>query len=103
MGPIEGFSVNLEQLQQQQLRSEPKPNVGEAGETFAAVFEGAIASANTRALEAQAASEAFATGARDDIHGTMLALSKADIELRLIGAARNKIMDAFHELWKMQV
>ncbi len=71
--------------------------------SFADVLEGAIASANARYQTAASMGEAFAAGARDDIHGTMLALSKADIELRLIGSARNKVMDAFYELWRMQV
>ncbi len=33
----------------------------------------------------------------------MLALSKADIELRLVGNIRNKVVDAFYELWRMQI
>jgi flagellar hook-basal body complex protein FliE len=48
-------------------------------------------------------SEAFAAGVRDDIHGTMIALSKADIEMKFIGSVRNKITDAFYELWRMQI
>ena len=67
------------------------------------MLEGAFASANRAALEAQSAAAAFANGARDDIHGTMLALSKADIELRFLGTARNKVIDAFYELWRMQI
>ena len=67
------------------------------------MLKDAVGNANQAAQTAQAAGEAFATGARDDIHGTMLALSKADIELRLVGAIRNKVVDAFYELWRMQI
>ena len=70
---------------------------------FAALLEQAVASANTQANAAAGAAEAFASGSRDDIHGTMLALSKADIELRVVGNVRNKVIDAFYELWRMQV
>ena len=38
-----------------------------------------------------------------DANGTMLALSQADIELRLVGNIRNKVTDAFYELWRMQI
>jgi flagellar hook-basal body complex protein FliE len=60
-------------------------------------------STNDRIQGAQAAGDAFAAGQRDDIHGTMLALSKADIELRVLGNVRNKVVDAFYELWRMQI
>ena len=70
---------------------------------FGAVLEQALVNANTQANAAQQAAEAFAAGSRDDIHGTMLALSKADIELKVVGNVRNKIVDAFYELWRMQV
>lgn len=70
---------------------------------FSALLEQALASANTQAQSAHSAAQAFAAGSRDDIHGTMLALSKADIELRVVGNVRNKIIDAFYELWRMQV
>ena len=76
---------------------------GEGGELFSEMLSAAAASANQRINQGQAAGEAFAAGASDDIHGTMLALSQADIELKLVGAVRNKVIDAFYELWRMQI
>jgi flagellar hook-basal body complex protein FliE len=70
---------------------------------FSDLFEGLVASANQSGRYADGLSEAFAAGARDDIHGTMIAMSKADIELRLVNNVRNKITDAFYELWRMQI
>lgn len=70
---------------------------------FGTLLEGAIASANRQGLTAADAAREFAAGRRDDIHGTMIALSKADIELRLVGNVRNKVVEAFYELWRMQV
>jgi flagellar hook-basal body complex protein FliE len=70
---------------------------------FSNVFDGLVASANESARFANGASQAFAAGARDDIHGTMIAISKADIELHLVGTVRNKVIDAFYELWRMQI
>jgi flagellar hook-basal body complex protein FliE len=76
---------------------------GEGGEIFSEMLAAAAASANARINQGQAAGEAFAAGASDDIHGTMLALSQADIELKLVGSVRNKVIDAFYELWRMQI
>ncbi|MBN1608812.1 MAG: flagellar hook-basal body complex protein FliE [Polyangiaceae bacterium] len=104
MGPIEGFLPYAPQIQgESALNENPTATPQEGIEAFSALFEGALTNANKDALAANAAAEAFASGARDDIHGTMLALSKADIELRVLGTARNKIVDAFYELWRMQV
>jgi flagellar hook-basal body complex protein FliE len=76
---------------------------GEGGELFGDLLAAAAASANQRINQGQAAGEAFAAGASDDIHGTMIALSQADIELKLVGNVRNKVIDAFYELWRMQI
>jgi len=76
---------------------------GEGGDMFGEMLSAAAASANQRINQGQAAGEAFAAGASDDIHGTMLALSQADIELKLVGSVRNKVIDAFYELWRMQI
>jgi flagellar hook-basal body complex protein FliE len=74
-----------------------------ASAAFGEVLEGVAAKANERLNAAQAVGEAFAAGARDDIHGTMLALSEAEIQLKFAGNVRNKIVDAFYELWRMQI
>jgi len=92
-------------------RLEPLParekTPGVEGADGAAVFEDLLknmaVSANQRINEVQSAGEAFAAGQRDDIHGTMLTLSKADIELRVLGNVRNRVIDAFYELWRMQI
>ena len=49
------------------------------------------------------AAEAFAAGARDDIHGTMISIKEAEIELKLVGNIRNKLLDAFNDLWRLNV
>jgi flagellar hook-basal body complex protein FliE len=76
---------------------------GEGSEIFSEMLASAAASANQRINQGQAAGEAFAAGATDDIHGTMLALSQANIELKVVGSVRNKVIDAFYELWRMQI
>lgn len=47
--------------------------------------------------------EALAAGATDDLHGTMIAVKEAEIGVRLVGAIRNKLLDAFHEIWRTGV
>lgn len=43
----------------------------------------------------------FAEGRSNDIHGTMIAMQKADITFRLLANVRNRAIDAYHEIMRM--
>jgi flagellar hook-basal body complex protein FliE len=73
------------------------------GAIFEDLLKNVVGGANDSLNHAETVGKEFAAGTRDDIHGTMLALSKADIELRLVGNIKNKVVDAFYELWRMQI
>jgi flagellar hook-basal body complex protein FliE len=73
------------------------------GAGFESMIKDAVVKANDQIQRAEHAGNEFAAGRVDDIHGTMLELSKADIELRFAGNVRNKVIDAFYELWRMQI
>ncbi len=45
----------------------------------------------------------LATGKTDNIPDVMIAAEKADIALKLLVQVRSKIIDAYHEVMKMQV
>ena len=47
--------------------------------------------------------EDLATGKSSNLHETMIAVEKADIALRLMVQVRNKMIDAYQEVMKMQV
>ena len=84
----------------------PKLDIGqpEVGKTsFASIFIDQIASANNQAHVAKAAGTALADGRSDDIHGTMIELQKASMETKMVATAKNKLVDAFYELWRMSV
>lgn len=62
-----------------------------------------VAGANHQAHVAQNAYVALAEGRSDDIHGTMIEGQKASIEMRLVGTIKNKVVDAFYEIWRMSI
>lgn len=70
---------------------------------FASFLEGALQTASASGHQATANAEALARGAADDIHGAMISAKEAEISLKLVGAVRNKLLDAFHELWRTNV
>ena len=47
--------------------------------------------------------EEFATSKDKDIHGTMIAMQKADVSLRLLMQVRSKLTQAYVELMRTQL
>jgi flagellar hook-basal body complex protein FliE len=74
---------------------------GEA--SFGSVFTETVAQANQADHTAAEKVDALARGANDDLHGTMIAVKEADISIKLVANVRNKLLDAFNELWKTSV
>jgi flagellar hook-basal body complex protein FliE len=105
MGPIDAPGIPLAQPVQPLVPREGPFKSGDVTQAspFADMLETALKSANERSHIAQNQAHEFAAGRNEDIHGTMLALSEADIELRFVGNVRNKVVDAFYELWRMQI
>jgi len=74
-----------------------------ASHTFAEALGDAIQAHSARAAHASELAESFAAGATEDIHGTMIAAKEVEIELHVIANVRRKVLDAFGELWRMNV
>lgn len=73
------------------------------GPSFASVLKNTVEAASNQENAAVAKAKALADGKTDDLHGTMIAMKEADISLKLVGNVRNKLLDAFHELWRTSV
>ena len=74
-----------------------------AADGFGSVLGAALEQANHLDFAASQKVEALASGAIDDLHGTMISVKEADIALKLVGTVRTKILDAFQELWRTSV
>ncbi|HKI96945.1 MAG TPA: flagellar hook-basal body complex protein FliE [bacterium] len=73
--------------------------VDSAGDTFSRLFN----DVNNLQLNADRKIDEFATSKDKDIHGTMIALQKADLSLRLFLQVRSKLTSAYQEIMRMQV
>ncbi len=71
--------------------------------SFGDIFTQAIHQANEADASAAQKVDALARGVNDDLHGTMIAVKEADISIKLVGTIRNKLLDAFNEIWKTSV
>ena len=71
--------------------------------SFGEVVQKFIEDTNTQQIQADASVERLATGESESIHETMLALTKADLSLRVFMEVRNKVLDAYQEVMRMQL
>ncbi len=76
---------------------------GEAGPSFADTLVKSIEEVNHLQKEADQAIETLASGESQNVHGAMLAVSKADLAFRMTMQVRNKIIEAYQEVMRMQV
>jgi flagellar hook-basal body complex protein FliE len=53
--------------------------------------------------QADSASQAVATGQSSDLAGATVAVEKASIAVDLVSSIRNKAVDAYQEIMRMQV
>lgn len=82
--------------------SQVKTN-GAGGESFVDTLKQAINTVDGLQKDADVKMQQLATGKSQNIHDTMIAAEKADLALRLMLQVRNKIVDAYQEIMKMQV
>jgi len=70
---------------------------------FSDALTAAVDDAATRGHDAHEMMKDFAAGRLDDLHGTMIASEEAGISVKLVGSIRDKLLDAFQELWRINV
>jgi flagellar hook-basal body complex protein FliE len=87
------------------LRPAETPAAAAGGEThpFADVLKSSLDEVNQLQHTADAAITALATGDSASLHDTMIAIEQADLSFRLMMQVRNKIVDAYQEIMRMQV
>jgi flagellar hook-basal body complex protein FliE len=75
----------------------------DAGKTFADTLKEAVGNVNEAQKTADKSMQDLATGRTDNVADVMITTEKADIALKLMVQVRNKIIDAYQEVMKMQV
>ncbi|MDB4988199.1 MAG: fliE [Myxococcaceae bacterium] len=79
------------------------PVGGESPNTtdFSSTLRNVLAEANDKQVQAQNVADDYASGKQNDLHGTMITMTEADINLRLVSNVRNKVIDAYREVMRM--
>lgn len=70
---------------------------------FENVFSKLIKGANQNQVEADKSIQQLANGESDNLHDVVLSVAKADMSFRLLLEIRNRLIDSYQELMRMQV
>jgi flagellar hook-basal body complex protein FliE len=73
------------------------------GASFGDFLKSLAEEANTSQLVADGKMQEVAAGRNKDLHGAVLAMEKADVNFRLLSQVRNKVIEAYREIMRMQV
>lgn len=74
-----------------------------AGSDFATMVKESLAAVNRKQAEADQAASALATGQSSNLHEVMIKMEEAEISLRMVVQMRNKVVEAYQEIMRMQV
>ena len=75
---------------------------GEASNAFADILQSSIGKVNELQTERGAMVTSFASGETQNVHELMIAMQKAGLAMTMTAAVRNKVMEAYRELSRMQ-
>ena len=95
-------SVAQEMMKNGMSSSEGSASLGH-GTTFTDVLKNSVQQVNQYQAEADHAVKEMIAGRNKNIHETMLTVERADISLKLMMQVRNKIIDAYKEIMRMQI
>lgn len=81
----------------------PVPSKAPEETSFRNVINDLLAKVNEPHVEANNTINQFITGETDNVHDVVLSMVKADMSFRLFLEMRNKVLEAYQEISRMQV
>jgi flagellar hook-basal body complex protein FliE len=80
-----------------------RPGQAGGGADFRQMLDGYLDQVNQLQSQADRAVADLAAGKTDNLHQVVAAVSEADLSFRLMMEIRNKLLDAYNEIMRMQV
>lgn len=91
------------QLRNDRINKQAIDTPSSEGKTFADTLKDAVGSVNELSKESDVQMQRLATGETKNIPEVMIAAEKASVAFKLLTQVRNKVVDAYQEVMKMQV
>lgn len=82
---------------------EIRPMEKNTSSEFKEILSNALQKVNEQQIESRELTEKLITGEVTDLHQVMIAAEKASISLNLTVQVRNKVVEAYQEIMRMQV
>jgi flagellar hook-basal body complex protein FliE len=79
------------------------PSVSDGGNSFKNILSSAIGEVESARSGAAKSVEQFLSGNGEDLHSTILATQRAELEFQMLMQVRNKVVSAYQEIMKMQM
>ncbi|MDF2557298.1 MAG: flagellar hook-basal body complex protein FliE [Bacillales bacterium] len=97
---ISSIGTNPVQLKQNPFQKIESEN---SGASFANVLQGYLQNVDNTVKQAEVLSTKLATGEIDNVHDVMIASEKAKLALELTVTIRDKAVEAYQEVMRMQI
>lgn len=85
------------------LRPADSSPVSTAANGFADIIQSTISQVNQAQNNGEAAIQQLNTGKAESLHEVMIAVEEADISLKMLVQMRNKALQAYEEVMRMQI
>jgi flagellar hook-basal body complex protein FliE len=87
---------------EKKVRSQTQPKTGAPAEDFSNVLTASLEKVNNLQSERSAMITSFASGETQNVHELMITMQKAGLAMNMTAAVRNKVLEAYKELSRMQ-
>jgi flagellar hook-basal body complex protein FliE len=95
---------SIHNISQIAVPSQVKPSATSQAETsFGDILKNMVADTNQLQQSADQAIQQLHSGGEKNLHGAMISMEKADISMRYMVQVRNKSIEAYQEIMRMQV
>ena len=112
MSPIGSISSTLPGMQLNPLEGAQKPRLGgitdgmrtaAPTESFGTMLDGLVSSVSTKQAEASELTKKVLLGDSDQLHQSVIAMQEASVAFTMMVEVRNKLVESYQELMRMQV
>jgi flagellar hook-basal body complex protein FliE len=97
IGPINP-NLKVPEMRMPQIQEKEK-----SGAAFGDILKDAISTTNELLKQSDQEIQKYMAGESQDLHNTVIAVQKADLSFQMMMQVRNKIVQAYQEIMRMQV
>ena len=90
-------------MQKKNANLKPKASTKDSATDFGNLVKQSLMEVNKSQQVSDKLATNLATGKSENIHETMLSISKAELNLKLMVQVRNKVLEAYQEVMRMTV